>query len=248
MVQTLFPTGAHALLPDPDRAFRWERRTLPEGGEVLAIAQRVRLGRVDTAVMSRLQSDFLATISAYGNRRGMQLAGEPSWIEREEKIEQSHHTRLDYETMQTTPHFFVAPIEVFGFVLPEKRDAQGRVRAWLRPLFRVVSGRELYAQSWLTAQHEQVLFTHGYAFLDGKLRPNPYPYGPGAFDGGIKQFEFVRMKDDTVEARMLGVMAPSVSRRMSQRMGGSSRLWRWLDGISLAHHARIHAQMFHNLC
>lgn len=245
LLHVVFPTGAHELLPSIGRNFSWKRFDLPSGEDGIAVAQRVMLGRPNVDVMHRLRSDFLTAISEFAGGRGMQLGGTAVWVKRDDQstADLPLTTHLDYEMMRETPHFFVAPIEVFGFLLPEKPSAQGRIRKWFRPLFHIISGRELYAKSWLTAPDEQVLFTHGYLFLQGKVRPNPYPYGPGAFDIGVKQFEFVRLDDDTIEARMLAIMTPSISRRLGGKLGA----WQWLDGVSLAHHARIHAQMIRNV-
>lgn len=256
LLTELFPLGRvyPELLPSKGESHRWRRFSTADGQEALAIVQRVDLGVLSSSTQSRLRQDLFGTIADGGNGRGFQPIAEPMWIPRNpvEDGKPSALNNLDATLLSKTDDLLIVPLEVFGFASPESPAKKNRLNSWMRPAFHVVAGREFCERRWLTPPDSKYLFGCGYTFLPGKLRPSPYPYGPGAFDRATKCYEFVQNDSGTVEVWMLAVMLPSLAQHMKQKLswlgaaGEQFVLGLGLEKAALDLHVQIHAKALLN--
>lgn len=232
LLTELFPasTEAHALLPE-NEPFSW-RRFDAGADDALVAVQRVNVGRVAPTVLNQCKEALFTQFAATGSGHGFQPISADFWLDREGNQANAH---ID--------HLHVIPLEVFGFAFPEKPNNKRALSRWLRPAFHVIIGRELCDRTFLTDASEAHLFTIGYAFPPAKLRPNPYPYGPGVFERGTKCIDFVQLPNGEIEVRMMAMMSPSLHQVIARKYGKLAGKWikRFkLEQQSLAVHARIH--------
>ncbi|MEM7130597.1 MAG: hypothetical protein AAF702_30010 [Chloroflexota bacterium] len=256
LLAELLPTSKPSLdlLPKWGEPFRWQRRTISDGQDALVVGQRVDLGVLSSLSLNCLATDLLGTIASSGCKRGFRPIGQAEWFSRDSSSigAPPDSIELNAKTLAETEHLLWVPMEVFGFAFPESPQPTNQLRSWLRPAFQIVAGREFCERRWLTHPNEELLFSCGYTILPGKLRPNPYPYGPGAFDRATKCFEFVRAEQGKVEVRMLALMAPSLAKQMRFKSGRFGALIEKLvvragaEHKALKLHVRIHEQALLN--
>lgn len=231
------------LLPENDGSYQYNEFVASDGRRVVLLGQRANLGRLSEATLSMFRTDILgafteSSVGAFG--RGFQLVDQPYWIPRSDSVltNQPEKTIQNTTMLLVTPdHLLISPIEVFGFLFPE--PPEWKITEFLRPAVNVIAGQELVSRGWLTNDSDNRLFTTGYAFHPEKLRDNPYPYGPGAFDLATKTFDFIRLPDGTIQVRMLALFFPTLQDRFGAVLGFLATLVGF-ESFAFSTHATIH--------